>query len=92
MSSISGPRSHGITGCDRISPGCDNCYTLTMANRLEAMRAAKYQLDGDPRTSGSGFGVAVHWDILTEPSRWRQPRMVLVDSTSDPAFRFDDGL
>jgi protein gp37 len=45
------------TGCDRISPGCDNCYALTLAKRLKAMGSAKYQHDGDPRTSGPGFGV-----------------------------------
>lgn len=71
------------TGCDRISPGCDNCYALTMAKRLKAMGAAKYQTDGDPRTSGPGFGVAVHRDVLTEPLRWRPPRMAFVNSMSD---------
>ncbi len=71
------------TGCDRISPGCDHCYALTMAKRLKAMGAAKYQTDGDPRTSGPGFGVAVHQDVLTAPLRWRKPRMVFVNSMSD---------
>ena len=32
-----------ITGCDRISAGCDNCYALALAKRLKAMGAAKYQ-------------------------------------------------
>ena len=45
------------TGCDRISPGCDNCYALTLAKRLKGMGNPKYQVDGDPRTSGPGFGV-----------------------------------
>jgi protein gp37 len=44
------------TGCDRVGPGCDNCYALTMAARLKAMGQAKYRNDGDPRTSGPGFG------------------------------------
>ena len=39
------------TGCDRTSPGCDNCYALTLAKRLKAMGSSKYQADGDPRTS-----------------------------------------
>ena len=26
-----------VTGCDRISAGCDHCYALTMARRLKAM-------------------------------------------------------
>lgn len=71
------------TGCDRISPGCDNCYALTMAKRLKGMGQAKYQTDGDPRTSGPGFGITVHPDALTEPLRWRKPRRVFVNSMSD---------
>jgi protein gp37 len=71
------------TGCDRISAGCDNCYALTLAKRLQAMGSAKYQTDGDPRTSGPGFGVAVHQGALGEPLRWRQPRRIFVNSMSD---------
>ncbi|QGZ53292.1 DUF5131 family protein (plasmid) [Streptomyces sp. QHH-9511] len=71
------------TGCDRISPGCDNCYALTMAKRLKGMGSAKYQTDGDPRTSGPGFGLSVHPDVLTEPLRWKKSRKVFVNSMSD---------
>ncbi len=71
------------TGCDRISAGCDNCYALTLAKRLKAMGAAKYQADGDPRTSGPGFGVAIHPDSLSQPYTWRSPRVVFVNSMSD---------
>jgi protein gp37 len=71
------------TGCDRISNGCDNCYALTLAKRLKAMGQPKYQLDGDPRTSGPGFGLTVHPHTLNEPYRWRQPRLVFVNSMSD---------
>lgn len=71
------------TGCDRISPGCDNCYALTMAKRLKGMGSAKYQTDGDPRTSGPGFALATHPDTLTEPLRWKKPRKVFVNSMSD---------
>lgn len=74
-----------VTGCDRISPGCDNCYALTLAKRLKAMGVAKYQKDGDPHTSGPGFGVTVHQDAMTEPLRWRTPRTVFVNSMSDVA-------
>lgn len=72
-----------VTGCDRISAGCDRCYALTLAKRLKAMRSAKYQADGDPRTSGPGFAVTVHEDALWEPLRWRKPRVVFVNSMSD---------
>ncbi|WP_411136675.1 DUF5131 family protein [Streptomyces sp. C10] len=71
------------TGCDRITPGCDNCYALTLSRRLKAMGAAKYQNDGDPRTSGPGFGVALHPGALDVPSQWKTPRMVFVNSMSD---------
>jgi len=71
------------TGCDRISAGCDNCYALTLSKRLKAMGSAKYQTDGDPRTSGPGFGVAVHPDSLGEPLHWRKPTVVFVNSMSD---------
>ncbi len=71
------------TGCDRISAGCDNCYALILAKRLKAMGSAKYQNDGDPRTSGPGFAVTVHEDALTIPLRWQQPRVVFVNSMSD---------
>jgi protein gp37 len=71
------------TGCDRISPGCLNCYALTMAGRLKLMGSARYQTDGDPRTSGPGFGLALHPDVLDQPLRWKRSRRIFVDSMSD---------
>jgi protein gp37 len=71
------------TGCDRVSEGCDHCYALTLANRLKAMGNPRYQVDGDPRTSGPGFGLTLHWDKLEEPLHWRDPRRVFVNSMSD---------
>jgi protein gp37 len=71
------------TGCDRVSPGCDNCYALTLAKRLKGMGSAKYQNDGDPRTSGPGFGITEHPDTLSAPLGWRKPRKVFVNSMSD---------
>ena len=81
------------TGCDKVSPGCGlprfagddtgGCYALAMARRLKAMGQAKYQQDGDPRTSGPGFGLTLHPGTLTVPLRWRQPERVFVNSMSD---------
>ncbi len=71
------------TGCDQVSPGCDNCYALTLAKRLKAMGQPKYQADGDSRTSGPGFALTVHPDALAIPHRWRAPRRVFVNSMSD---------
>lgn len=73
------------TGCDRISPGCDRCYAMTMARRLKAMGSAKYQNDGDPRTSGPGFAVTMHHESVLDPIvKWpRKSQMVFLDSMSD---------
>jgi protein gp37 len=71
------------TGCDRVSPGCANCYALTLAARLKAMGQPRYQRDGDPRTSGPRLRLTLHPDKLDEPLRWRKPRMVFVNSMSD---------
>jgi protein gp37 len=71
------------TGCDRISPGCDHCYALTLARRLKAMGQPKYQNDGDPRTSGPGFRITMHASALVQPYTWPGRRVVFVNSMSD---------
>jgi protein gp37 len=72
-----------VTGCDRVAAGCDNCYALTLAKRLQAMGSEKYQKDGDPRTSGPGFGVTIHPQALNQPLKWRSPKTIFVNSMSD---------
>jgi hypothetical protein len=76
-----GTRSRAATGS---RPGCDHCYALTLAARLKRMGQPRYQRDGDPRTSGPGFGLTLHEDKLDEPLRWRKPRVVFVNSMSRP--------
>jgi protein gp37 len=71
------------TGCDQVSRGCDNCYALTLAKRLRAAGNPRYQHDGNPRTSGPGFGLTLHPDKLKDPLHWRRPRLVFVNSMSD---------
>ena len=71
------------TGCDQVSPGCDNCYALTLAKRLKAMGNPKYQDDGDLQTSGPGFALTLHKDELALPCRWKSPRVIFVNSMSD---------
>lgn len=71
------------TGCDQISPGCDNCYALRQAARLKAAGSLKYQNDGDPRTSGPGFKLTEHRSVVEHPRRWTKPRLIFVNSMSD---------
>ncbi len=63
-----------VTGCSPISPGCAHCYAERMAKRLQAMGVGKYR---------RGFDIAVHASALDQPLRWRQPRLVFVNSMSD---------
>jgi protein gp37 len=53
------------------------------------MGQPKYQLDGDGRTSGPGFGLALHPDTLELPAHWTGNRTVFVNSMSD---LFHDGV
>lgn len=71
------------TGCDRVSPGCANCYALNLAARLKRMGQPAYQVDGDPRTSGPGFALTLHPERVALPLRWARPRRVFVNSMSD---------
>lgn len=71
------------TGCDQFSTGCENCYALRLAGRLKLMGVAKYQQDGEAKSSGPGFGLQYHEDALEIPRRWRRGRMIFVNSMSD---------
>lgn len=33
---VDGATWNPVTGCDRVSEGCDHCYALTLAARLKA--------------------------------------------------------
>jgi protein gp37 len=72
-----------VTGCDRVSPGCAHCYALDLAARLKRMGQAKYQRDGEQRSSGPGFGVTLHPATVSAPLRWKTPRVIFVNSMSD---------
>jgi protein gp37 len=74
-------RAPAIVG--RIRGRWSHCYALTLARRLKAMGSAKYQTDGNPATSGPGFGITEHPAALREPYGWRKPRTVFVNSMSD---------
>lgn len=63
-----------VTGCTKISQGCKNCYAERMAKRLQAMGMARY---------ANGFAVTLHDDLIELPRKWRQPRLVFVNSMSD---------
>lgn len=63
-----------VTGCNKISPGCKNCYAERLANRLYAMGKERYR---------NKFEVTLHPDALDEPRKWKRPRLIFVNSMSD---------
>ena len=63
-----------VTGCTKISEGCENCYAEIMAHRLKAMGVEKYT---------NGFSPTLHENTLTEPLKWKRPHTVFVCSMAD---------
>jgi protein gp37 len=63
-----------VTGCSKVSAGCKNCYAERLAARLQAMGNGRYR---------NGFKLTLHPDLVELPKRWREPRLVFVNSMSD---------
>lgn len=63
-----------VTGCTKISKGCENCYAERMAKRLKAMGQPNYR---------NGFEVTCHPHTLALPLKWKKPRTIFVNSMSD---------
>ena len=73
-----------VTGCTKVSTGCDHCYAETVARgRLKALYSAR-----PPVVSANGhalnpFAVRLWPERLMAPLKWRRPRLVFVNSMSD---------
>lgn len=63
-----------VTGCTKVSVGCDNCYAETFAERFRGVPAHPYE---------QGFDLRFWPERLETPLRWKRPRMVFVNSMSD---------
>lgn len=63
-----------VTGCTKVSPGCDNCYAETFAERWRGVPGHAYE---------QGFDLVLRPERLEHPLKWRRPRMVFVNSMSD---------
>ena len=60
-----------VTGCTKISPGCDHCYAFTIAERMRGSAAFPH-----------GFDLTLRPKKLKDPAKW-SPGMVFVNSMSD---------
>lgn len=63
-----------VTGCTKISAGCQNCYAEKLANRLYAMGVKNYI---------NKFELTIHKEALNIPIKWKKPRIIFVNSMSD---------
>ncbi len=63
-----------LTGCDKISPGCANCYAERMSLRLRLMGQSNYR---------NGFDLTLHPHALELPLKWKKPQRIFVNSMSD---------
>lgn len=63
-----------VTGCTKVSPGCDHCYAETFAERWRGVPGHAYE---------QGFDLTLRPERLDQPLRWRRPRRIFVNSMSD---------
>ena len=63
-----------VTGCTKITRGCDNCYAERLAERFRGTPGHPYE---------NGFDLTPRPDRLHQPLSWRRPRRVFVNSMSD---------
>lgn len=69
-----------VTGCTKVSPGCDNCYAETFAERWRGTPGHHFE---------RGFDLTLRPERLEQPLRWKRPRRIFVNSMSD---LFHDGV
>jgi protein gp37 len=63
-----------VTGCTKISAGCDHCYAERFSERFRGTTGHPFE---------SGFDLTLRPERLEQPLRWRSPRMIFVNSMSD---------
>ena len=63
-----------VTGCTKISPGCDICYAERLAERFRDVPNHPFEF---------GFDLTLRPDRVGQPLLWRRPRMIFVNSMSD---------
>lgn len=63
-----------ITGCTKITRGCDNCYAERFSERFRGVAGHPF---------ASGFDLTLRPERLDQPLKWSRPRMIFVNSMSD---------
>ena len=63
-----------VTGCTKVSRGCDHCYAERFAERWRGIPGHPYE---------QGFDLRLWESRLDQPAQWRRPRMIFVNSMGD---------
>jgi protein gp37 len=63
-----------VTGCTKISRGCDHCYAERLAERFRGVRGHPFE---------TGFDLTLRPERLGQPLAWKRPRTIFVNSMSD---------
>jgi protein gp37 len=63
-----------VRGCTKISAGCKNCYAERFAERFRGVAGHPFE---------QGFSIRLVPEKLAEPLKWKEPRMIFVNSMSD---------
>jgi protein gp37 len=63
-----------VTGCTKISAGCDNCYAERFSERFRGVKGHPFE---------TGFDLTLRPDRIRQPLLWKKPQMIFVNSMSD---------
>jgi len=73
-----------VTGCTKVSSGCDHCYAATLAyRRLRGIYTRRLPVVDSAVNREDPFAVRLWPERLEQPLAWVEPRMVFVNSMSD---------
>ena len=73
-----------MTGCTKISAGCDHCYAHTLAmTKVRDAYLKGVPVKDTPANRADPFAPRFWEDRLLKPFTWREPKRVFVNSMSD---------
>jgi protein gp37 len=73
-----------MTGCTKLSSGCDNCYAHVLAQtKTREVYLRRLPVRDTPEGRAEPFAPRFWPERLNQPLRWREPRRVFVNSMSD---------